>query len=35
MILLLVVVKLTGPLSNKGEKSINLYFIMVHLRKKY
>ena len=26
---------ITGPLSNQGEKSINLYFIMVPLRKKY
>ena len=28
-------VRLTGLLSNQGEKSINLYFIMVLLRKKY
>ena len=26
---------LTGLLSNQGEKSINFYFIMVPLRKKY
>ena len=25
----------TGPLSNQGEKSINLHFIRVPLRKKY
>ena len=25
----------TGLLSNQGEKSINFYFIMVPLRKKY
>ena len=31
----LAALKLAGLLSNQGEKSINLHFIMVPLRKKY